>query len=300
MFAAGVKRWGRAIKDAYNAFAMIAAASLAKRVWRTLNRVFPKCTVLAQATAFNLFLAFFPTLLIAVALATSRVGGKTSLLDLITDLTKFLPPGSQQIVGQFLIKRGPEAWKIALVGWTGTLLAGTQVMKLLMQGIHVIHNDNEDLGFLRRQLRGLLLFLITIAPLLAATILGVFGRPLRHWLGDEIGKHTSMRGLWAVFFPAVAFLFAMVGLAAIYRAARPHAEGLRRVLPGALLATTLWWLVDLGFGFYVRRVPYSIVYGGLAAVVGMMIWMELSVVVVFLGAAWNAELADARRESRRA
>src|SRR5215813_9086748 len=131
---------------------MPATAALTRRIWRTFARVFPRCAVLAQATAFNLFLAFFPTLLIAVALATSRIGGRTSLLDLITDLTKFLPPGSQQIVGQFLIKRGPEAWKIVLVGWAGTLLAGTQVMKLLMQGIHVIYDDHENLSFLRRQL----------------------------------------------------------------------------------------------------------------------------------------------------
>ena len=279
---------------------MIAAAALAKRVWRVLTRVFPRCAVLAQATAFNLFLVFFPTLLIAVGFATSPIGGKTSLLDLITDLTQFLPPGSQQIVGQFLIKRGPEAWKIALVGWGGTLLAGTQVMKLLMQGIHMIYDDHENPGFLRRQGRAFLLFLITIAPLLAAAILGVFGRPLRHWLGDEIGKHSAIRGLWSVFFPSAAFLFGMAGLTAIYRVARPRAETLRKVLPGAAVATTLWWLVDVVFGFYVRRVPYSIVYGGLAAVVGLMVWMQLSVVVVFIGAGWNAERADSRGEVLRA
>src|SRR5260221_9008915 len=116
---------------------MISAADILRRIYGTFARVFPRCSMISQAIAYNLFLAFFPTLLIAVALATSRIGGKTSLLDLITNLTQFLPPGSGQIVGQFLIKRGPEAWKIAVVGWTGTLLAGTQVMKLLMQGIHV-------------------------------------------------------------------------------------------------------------------------------------------------------------------
>jgi len=36
------------------------------------------------------------------------------------------------------------------------------------------------------------------------------------------------------------------------------------------------------------------VYGGLAAVIGLMVWMQLSAVIVFLGAAWNAELQDAR------
>jgi uncharacterized BrkB/YihY/UPF0761 family membrane protein len=31
------------------------------------------------------------------------------------------------------------------------------------------------------------------------------------------------------------------------------------------------------------------VYGGLAAVIGLLIWMQISAVIVFLGASWNAE-----------
>jgi len=53
-------------------------------------------------------------------------------------------------------------------------------MKLLMEGIHAIYGDLEKPGFLHRQLRGLLLLLLTIAPLLAARILVVLGQPLRH------------------------------------------------------------------------------------------------------------------------
>jgi len=55
---------------------------------------------------------------------------------------------------------------------------------------------------------------------------------------------------------------------------------MRNVLPGAAVATLLWWLVDVLFGVYVRRVPYSVVYGGLAAVIGLIIWMQLSAVIV--------------------
>src|SRR5262249_33490988 len=134
---------------------MIAAAALARRLWKVLARVFPQCSMIAQAIAFNLFLAFFPTLLIAVGFATSRIGGKTELLSLITDLTRFLPPGTHQLVGDFLMQRGPGAWKVVLVGWTGTLFAGTQVMKLFMEGIHLIYGDEDRAGFLHRQSRGL-------------------------------------------------------------------------------------------------------------------------------------------------
>ena len=274
---------------------MISAAALSRRAYQMFARVFPRCSMISQAIAFNLFLAFFPALLIAVALATSRIGGKTSLFDLITDLTQFLPPGSQGIVSEFLVRRGPDAWKIAVLGWTGTLLAGSQVMKLVMEGIHTIYGDAQKPGFLNRQVRGLMLLLVTIAPLLGAAILGILGRPLRRWIAHEIGKHNILQGWWNFFFPAAAMVLAMMALTVIYRVARPQEQSLRNVLPGAMVATLLWWLVDVLFGIYVRRVPYSIVYGGLAAVIGLIIWMQLSAVIIFLGAAWNAELAESRR-----
>ena len=273
---------------------MISFARIGRRTYGMFTRVFPRCSMIAQAIAFNLFLAFFPALLIAVALATTRIGGKTSLFEMVQDLTEFLPPGSQGVVSEFLVKRGPDAWKVALLGWSGTLLAGSQVMKLVMEGIHTIYGDEEKPGFLHRQLRGLLLLLITIAPLLGASILGILGKLLRHWIAHEVGKHSMLQGWWNVFFPLVAMLLAMAAVTMIYRFARPREDSLRNVLPGAAVATLLWWVADVAFGAYVRRVPYSVVYGGLAAVIGLIIWMQLSAVIIFLGAAWNAESAQSR------
>ena len=275
---------------------MVSFASIAKRGYSMFMRVFPRCSMISQAIAFNLFLAFFPTLLIAVTVATTRIGGKTSLLELVQDFTEFLPPGSQAIVSEFLVNHGPEAWKVALLGWSGTLLAGSQVMKLVMEGIHIIYGDEEKPGFLHRQFRGLLLLLITIAPLLGAAVLGVLGKPLRRWITHEVGKHSILQGWWTVFFPLAAIL---LSLTVIYRVARPKEDSLRNVLPGAAVATVLWWVADVVFGAYVRRVPYSVVYGGLAAVIGLIIWMELSAVIIFLGAAWNAELAASRKLEQR-
>jgi membrane protein len=278
---------------------MIASAALAKRALSMFGRVFPRCSTISQAVAYNLFLAFFPTLLIAVGLATSPIGDRTNLFDMISDLTRLLPPGSQEIVSEFLIKRGPQAWKWSLVGWAGTLLAGTQVMRLLMEGIQLVYGDRDRPGYLQRQLRSLLLLLVTIAPLLIAAILGVFGRPLRHWVAYELDKSSAIQTLWGFFFHGTAIFLAMVALTVIYRVARPKESRLRNVLPGAMVATLLWWAADVGFGFYVRRVPYNVVYGGLAAVIGLLIWMQLSTVIIFLGAAWNAELSDNRRKALR-
>lgn len=273
------------------------ASALAKRGFKICGRVFPRCGMISQAIAFNVFLAFFPTLLIVVGFATSPLGRRTVLFGLMGRITQLLPPNSHSVVSQFLVNRGPEAWKWALfVGSAGTLLFGAQAMKLLMEGIHVIYGDNERPGFWQRQLRGLVLLLLTIAPLAAAAILGIFGRPLRHWMATF--GHAGATAFSLVLFPVAVILMAMFALSVIYRVARPAEHGLRRVLPGAMLATLLWWATDGAFGFYVRRVPYVAVYGGLAAVIGLMIWMQISTVIFFLGAAWNAEAEATVRKSQ--
>jgi len=265
-----------------------------ERVWGMIRRVFPRCSTITQAIAFNVFLAFFPTLLLAVGFASTWLGSKTDMLEAVHNFTDLLPPGSHAIVVDYLSRRGPDVWKISLAGAAGTLLGGSQVMKLLMNGIHTIYDEPERMGFFQRQLRGLLLLLITVAPILTAGILGVFGRPLRHWLTGVLWTNAPVHVAWVVFFPLAAMTLALMALTVIYYVARPQEKHLRHVLPGATVATLLWWVVNAGFGFYMRRVPYNIVYGGLAAVIGLLVWMQLSAVIVFLGAAWNAEGAQRR------
>lgn len=251
--------------------------------------------MISQAIAFNVFLAFFPTLLLVVGFASTWIGNKTAAHEAIRNFTDFMPPESQGIVADFLEQRGPDVWKYALAGAAGTLLAGSQVMKLLMEGIHLIYEDEEKIGFLHRQFLGLLLLLVTMVPTVAAGVLGVFGRPLRHWLTEQLWKDAPVHGMWLVFFPLVAMVLALLALTVIYWAARPQEKHLSHVLPGAAVAMVLWWLVNAMFGAYMRRVPSSMVYGSLAAVIGLLIWMQISAVIVFLGAAWNAEAAAGSR-----
>src|SRR5271169_840565 len=268
--------------------------SLTGRIFGTFARVFPRCSMISQAIAFNVFLAFFPTILLTVAFASTWLGSKTATLDAVRDFTEFLPPGSRGIVADFLQRSGSDLWKLTLIGWAGTLFGGTQVMKLLMEGIHLIYGDEERIGFIHRQLRGLLLLLITMVPIVAAGILGVFGRPLRHWLTEQLWKNAPVHSMWLVFFPLVAMVLAMLALTVIYWVARPQEKHLSHVLPGAAVATLLWWVANAIFGLYVRRVPSNLVYGGLAAVIGLLVWMQISAVVVLFGAAWNAEAATAK------
>ena len=262
--------------------------SLAKKLFRTLARVIPQCGMISQAVAFNMFLAFFPILLVALGLVSGSMGGQSGQ-EPVARLAEILPPGSWQLVSEFLLRHQVNASRWVLLGWAGTLLVGSQVMKLFMEGIHLIYGDRERHSFLGRQLRGMLLFCATIVGWLSAVVLSVFSTPLRQWMTLGFGQSLAVRAFWNIMLPVMGLVLAMLVLALIYRFARPQATTWRSVLPGASAATILWWGLTLMFGVYVRKMQFGLVYGTLAAVIGLMVWMELSAMIVFLGAAWNAE-----------
>ena len=270
-------------------FRSVTLGSIAKKkLFRTLARVIPRCGMISQAAAFNMFLSFFPILLVALGLVSSFLG-RQSGQEPAARLAAILPPGSRQLVSEFLLRHQVNAIRWVLLGWVGTLLVGSQVMKLIMEGIHLIYGDRERDSFLGRQLRGMLLFCVTIVGWFGAVVLSVFSHPLRQWTTLGFSQSPFIRGLWDIVLPAVGLTLAMFVLALIYRFARPSATTWRSVLPGAGAATILWWAVTLMFGIYVRKMQFGLTYGALAAVIGLMVWMELSAMIVFLGAAWNAE-----------
>ena len=178
---------------------------------------------------------------------------------------------------------------------------GSQVTKLIVAGIHTVYGDCENPArhsFLGRQIRGLLLFFVTILAWLVALALAIFGRLLQQRMILRFGSSLLLRGFWNVLLPVMAMILTMLILALIYRVARPGAETWSSALPGAAAATILWWGVNLLFGVYVRKTQRGPVYGGLAAAIGLMAWMELSAMLIFIGAAWNAE-GDAFRAGSR-
>ena len=228
--------------------------------------------MVSQAVAFNMFLAFFSSLLVVLGLMSNFLKGRTGG-ELTVRLSTILPPGTWQLLSDFLLRREVNPWAWVLFGWVGTLLVGSQVMKLIMEGIHLIYGDRQRHSFLGRQLRGLLLFCVSIVAWLLAVGLSVFGQPLRQWITREFGPAPLVLGFWTVMLPILGGILTMLVLALIYRVGRPGAMTWRSVLPGAAAAAILWWGVNLLFGIYVQKMQYGSVYGGLAAVIGLMVWM---------------------------
>jgi membrane protein len=262
---------------------------LLKNLFRGLGRIFPDCITLSQAIAFNMFLAFFPMLLLALGVISSTASFHGALREVPERLRLILPPGSDDVVTQYFVRKGEHPWKWFLLGLGGTLLAGSQVMVGFIEGFRIIEGDPLRGGYWRVHLRALLLLLLTIAPTVVVVILTVFGKQARAWLVRQFGQPLLIHEVEVVFQAIVVFVLSMFALVLLYRIGRPGHRGFMSLLPGAIVSTVLWWVVDVVFGFYVRRMPYDVVYGGLAAAIGLLLWMYLTAIIVLYGAAYNAE-----------
>ncbi|HXZ20001.1 MAG TPA: YihY/virulence factor BrkB family protein [Candidatus Acidoferrales bacterium] len=261
--------------------------NLLHRIGRALRRVFPRTGLYAQALAFNLFLTVFPLLLLAVSLLAGSHGASTALEELLRDRW-MLPASSRDVIFPYLHAHNVNPGRWLIIGLIGTILAGTQCMSVLLESFRMMEGADRR-PFWRNSLQALGLLCLALVPALAEIVFTVFGRLVRAWLTKHLGLPGFVAVFWVVFAAVTAWLFAVLILALLYRAGQPCIRHFREGLPGALLATGFWVLANVLFGAYMSRTPYGPVYGGLAAIIGLLVWLQLSTMVVFVGAAFNAE-----------
>ncbi len=244
----------------------------------------------AQAVAFLMLLGFFPLLLLLATLLSFTPALSAIAFEVVEALQVVLPPGSRGLVFDYFDRLAAEPVPPLLFGLIGTMLVGSQIIYTLTRAMQGLCPGARILGFWKGQLRALALMFVVIVPWVMTTVLAVFAKPFRDWLTQEFGLVRLVRLLWVAGYASLTLLTAILVLVLLYRWGVSAPQRWRDVLPGAALATLLWWLVNSGFGYYVRRVPtVNVVYGGFAAVVGLLIWMYLMAMVMLIGVAFNAE-----------
>ena len=267
-------------------------ATFSHRLLRAVLRVFPNCITQTQAIAFNMFLAFFPMLLVVLGIVSSSTPLRDAMQGIVARLRPLLPPGTSAILTAFLTRHSSHPLELVLLGMGGTLIAGTQMMKLMMEGFRLVHGDNRRADFVNLHIRALVLLCATIVPTILIINLVVFGKQVRAWMLHISSMPVLIRLVSSGLYIAASLLIAMSVLTIIYSVGRSRTQDWIAVVPGAAVATVLWWIVSICLGFYLRHVPYSLVYGGLAVTIGLMLWMQLTATILLIGAAYNAELQE--------
>ncbi len=272
---------------------------------------------IAQATAYSAMVALFPALILAAAFIALLPHYIPVRAQMMVFFGRVLPSNVQPVLYAYFDPKGrsPQTARALLSAVVVTSTGAGSVIATLMEGFRRAHNIPIELvGFWRKRLRALVLVPLSLVPMSMASGLVIFGDLLTHWLANHVapGARVPVSILAFLLRWGLALSGSVGILAVIYhlgtdvtRHMREHMEGLwqlridwswRASLPGATVATGMWFITTLLFGYYVTRFAnYSRVYGSLGAAIALMFWLYIIALSVLCGAEFNAQLAHRRR-----
>ena len=164
--------------------------------------------------------------------------------------------------------------------------------KAVMHGVNATHHQPDHRGFLRRALIAVclaILFVFAILSALTAVMLENLYMPAlkAYAAGRPVIMAAANLGITAGLF----FLLVLSTMA-IYKFSLAKKTPFSRTFPGAFTTVLLWILVSKGFDIYITRFSnFSSVYGSIANIFVLILWLNLISQILLTGSLINAGLA---------
>ena len=250
---------------------------------------------LAAAVAYYSFFALFPLTLALIGIGSYFFQGAQAKEAVIRAITEILPVFRETVatvVEQVLRQRQAIGFLAAL----SLLYAGSGLFGALLAVVNrVWHCPSGRPSYIQRLLAialSLALGLVFFLASLATTALETLQR-----IGAEI---TGLRVQdLAQFFDALSMLLSLVLSVAVFLALYWKLPATRVELadawPAALAVGILWTIIRQLYGYYVAFFTnYTLVYGSLAAIIGLLAWFYLSAFIILLGCELSAQIAERR------
>jgi membrane protein len=246
----------------------------------------------AKAAAYSSILTFFPTLLLVGSVLANSRKTEAYLREISDVVGKILPAGAATALA-YLRGTTQHSVGVLITASLITLWTGSGVMISWMEGFRRCYELPKSWGLVKERLIAFLLVILAGIPLTFSTMLVAFGNRIEtqilFQLGHEFGPFILL--MWTGIRWLIAGLTSIAVMALIYHHAVPRTQPWHSVLPGATLASALWFLATTLFGWYLQRyADYSILYGSLGVGIALLVWMYMISLVVLVGAEFNAML----------
>ncbi len=267
------------------------------RFFRLLRLAFWRAFVhdafaIAKASAYSMILTFFPVLLIIGSVLANWRKGAPYLREISYALGSILPAGGNTVLS-YLKAAGQHPLGFLTTTSLITLWTASGVTVSWMDGFRRCYELPKTWGLVQERMIAFMLVVFALVPMTFATLLVAVGSKFEARLLPYVDPDFSIYVflLWGATRWLIATLTSIAVIALIYHHAVPRTQPWHSVMPGAMLATILWFTTTVGFRAYLQRFGnFATIYGSLGAVMALLVWMYLISLVVLVGAEFNALL----------
>jgi membrane protein len=257
-------------------------------LWRAFQH---DAFAVAKGAAFSAIFTVFPAVLLVASVLSESDTTAAFLREISHALGRIFPEETRPTVLQYFTGTKPASVRFLITISAITLWTGSGVMISWMEGFRNAYQMPKVWGIVKERLIAFLLLILAGIPMVFASFLLVFGNQIESWImyrvGHELGPYVL--GLWTALRWIIAALTSIAVIGLIYHHGVPRTQPWHRVLPGASLATVLWFASTMVFGFYLRHFAnYDVIYGSVATAIALLIWLYIVSMVVLIGAEFNA------------
>jgi membrane protein len=250
----------------------------------------------AASLTYYSVLAIFPGLLFLVSLL--GLIGQHATQPLITNLGEALPASVRHTVlgAVTRLQHGhATAGVLAIIGMAAALWSASSYIAAFMRASNAIYDVPEGRPIWKTLPIRLGVTLVIMVLLVASALIVVVTGGLARHVGQVLGIGSAAITAWGIAKWPVLLILVSLMLAVLYWASPNAKQGFRWVSPGGILAVIGWLIASGLFAIYVANFGhYNKVYGSIAAVIVLLIWLWISNLAVLFGAEFNAELERGR------
>ncbi len=259
---------------------------MARELWREIlgDKVLDGAAVIA----FFSLLAVFPAALFVLSLlpSLSIPHLQQALLDLMDQV---LPTGSANLF-EFTVRYVGSEGKRGLLtfGLVFALWSASSGVYSLMEQLNVVHDVKDRRPFWKARGTAIFLMLFFAVLSIGALSLVIFGGVVQSWVAARIGWSRPLLIFFATLRWIILAAALLLALAIAYCLGPDADVRFRFISPGNVAAAVLIAVASVGFRFYVAAFGgYSVMYGNLAAMIVLMMWMYMAGIALLIGCEVN-------------
>jgi membrane protein len=248
-----------------------------------------RCQQIAAALAYSTLFALVPLLAVGLAIFAAFPVFAPMRDALQSFVYRQFLPETGLAVGQYLAEFVANTGKLTLFGVVGIGISAILLLFTIESAFNQIWRVDRERDLVLRILR--FWAALTLGPLLVGLGITIPGYVFAQ--AHVLGGGAIVDWPLEVLAQLGPFLVELIGFSLLYLVVPNRPQRIRHVVIGGIAATAQFEVLKFGFGWYLTQTASTkALYGALAAVPLLLLWLYLAWLVVLIGAVITAALAD--------
>ncbi|MDE5589235.1 MAG: YihY/virulence factor BrkB family protein [Acetatifactor sp.] len=238
----------------------------------------------AASIAFFFFLSIVPMLMVLCMIIPYTPLTEENLTQTVTDI---IPDKVEPLVEGLIAEVYDKSAGSLSIAVIATLWSAAKGVMALMHGLNAINGVEEKRNYFVVRGIACLYTVVMLVVVILSLFLNVFGNQFVNLTLHRIPQLQRLVAFVMHFRFLVVWVVLTLLFAAIYAYVPDDKLKIKEQIPGATFAAVVWSIFSWGFSIYVDYSNSYGIYGSLAIIIIILLWMYFCMYIIMVGAYLN-------------